>query len=160
MDKKRIFLALLLLPAVLSAQDVGLLTYGELEDRLSQKNDTTYIVNFWATWCAPCRKEIPFFDALQEKYSSRNVKVLLVSLDFRSQLESGVLPFVQGNRVQSEVLLLDEPDQASVINRVSPRWSGALPATLLVNASAGTRKFYEGSFTFEELEDFYLLTQK
>lgn len=160
MGKRIVFLLLLCTPVFLFGQGVGLVTYDELETRLVEKNDTTYIINFWATWCAPCRKEIPYFDQLQEKYSSKNVKVLLVSLDFRSQLESGVIPFVKEKGVRSEVLLLDEPDQASVINRVSPEWSGALPATLIVNSTSGRREFHEGSFNFNELEEFYLFTQK
>ncbi|QEC52978.1 AhpC/TSA family protein [Anseongella ginsenosidimutans] len=138
---------------------VGLLSYDELEARLTTKSDTTYVVNFWATWCGPCLKELPYFDRLQKKYSSKNVKVLLVSLDFRSQLEEQVIPYVEENKLQSEVLVLDEQDQSAVINRVSPEWSGALPATLVVNAAAGSRRFYEGAFTYEELEKFYLLTQ-
>lgn len=148
-------------PGISASQQgrVSLLTFRELEARISQQSDTTYLVNFWATWCAPCLKELPHFDRLQRSYSSEKVKVLLVSLDFRSQLETGVIPFVEKKDVYSEVLLLDEPDQAAIINRISPDWSGALPATLAVNAASGARRFHEGTFTYEELESFYLLTK-
>lgn len=139
---------------------VTLVRYDELEARLGRKSDTTYLVNFWATWCGPCIQELPYFDRLQETYGSEKLKVLLVSLDFKSQLEKGVIPFVKKHAVQSEVLLLNEPDQASVINRVSSDWSGALPATLVVNGATGKRAFHEGTFTYDELEEFYLLTQK
>src|SRR5690606_6034887 len=81
-------------PGISASQQtrVSLLTFRELEARISQQSDTTYLVNFWATWCAPCLKELPHFDRLQRSYSSEKVKVLLVSLDFRSQLETGVIP--------------------------------------------------------------------
>lgn len=163
MRKVGLFLLLFASCGALRAQQavdgVGLLNYDQLEARLGQKSDTTYIVNFWATWCAPCLKELPYFDRLQEKYAEEKVKVLLVSLDFRSQLEKGVTPYVRKHQVLSEVLLLNEPDQAAVIGRVASDWSGALPATLAVNAASGARRFHEGTFTFEELEEFYLLTQ-
>src|SRR3546814_4479953 len=85
--------AICLLPFFLRAQgkavSIKLVSFEHLQQRLQQGTDTTFVVNFWATWCGPCLEEIPYFDRLQEKYSSKKVKVLLVSLDFRSQLKTG-----------------------------------------------------------------------
>jgi thiol-disulfide isomerase/thioredoxin len=125
--------------------------FDEIEREYLLKNDgITYILNFWATWCKPCVKELPAFEKLNSEYKDKNVKVVLVSLDFPEKLVSGVIPFVEKYGLKSQVILLDDDDANGWIPRVSKEWSGAIPATLIVKN--GTVKFYERSFTFEELE--------
>src|SRR5690606_17137090 len=115
-----------------------------------QKNDSIYVVNFWATWCKPCVRELPAFEKIASEYSNKKVKILLVSLDFPDKIEDQVIPFIKKNNIQSEVVLLDDADANSWIPKISPQWSGAIPATVIYKND--TRKFYEQSFTFEELE--------
>lgn len=141
------------------AQQVKPIKFSQLQNRYSSVNDTTYIINFWATWCAPCIKELPNFVQLQEQYRTDKLKVILVSMDFKSKLESSVQPFVKRNKIPLEVLLLDEKDQGAVIDEVDKSWSGALPGTLIINAKNDYRKFYERDFNFDELKDAYLLTK-
>jgi thiol-disulfide isomerase/thioredoxin len=125
--------------------------FDEIErEYLLKDDDITYILNFWATWCKPCVKELPAFEKLNSEYKGKNVKVVLVSLDFPEKLVSGVIPFVEKYGLKSQVILLDDNDANGWIPRVSKEWSGAIPATLIVKN--GTIKFYERSFTFEELE--------
>ena len=124
--------------------------YSKLEYFLNRKNDTTYVVNFWATWCVPCVQELPYFEQLGEKYKSDKVKVLLVSLDMHKMIESKLIPFIKEKELKSEVVLLRDPDSNSWIPKVDSTWSGAIPATIIYNKSK--RKFYERSFTYEELE--------
>lgn len=127
------------------------LNFEELERKYFQKKtDSIYIINFWATWCKPCIKELPAFEKIASDYSDEKVKVLLVSLDFPDKLDGQVIPFIKKNNIQSEVVLLDDPDANSWIPKVSPQWSGAIPATVIYKMD--NRKFYEQSFTFEELE--------
>lgn len=117
---------------------------------LLHKNDTIiYIVNFWATWCKPCIKELPYFESIGEEYANQNVKVLLVSLDFPEKLDSHVIPFIEKHELKSQVILLDDVDSNTWIPKVAESWSGAIPATLIY--SQKERKFYEGSFTYDEL---------
>jgi thiol-disulfide isomerase/thioredoxin len=126
------------------------LDFSELNNFLTKENDTTYVVNFWATWCRPCIRELPAFEKLTIDYSDKKLKVLLVSLDFPEKIDSQVVPFLEKHNIQSQVLLLDDGDANSWIPRVSEKWSGAIPATLIYNKN--TRLFYERSFTFEELQ--------
>lgn len=144
-------LALLLVLFSLSAysQDVKVLTFNQLSPLLNKESDTTWVVNFWATWCLPCVKELPHFQKLHDDYSSKKLKVLLVSLDFEKHLETRLLPFIQKNNITPEVILLNAPDANAWIDKVDTSWSGALPATLIFNRQV--RKFYEQSFTYEEL---------
>ncbi len=124
--------------------------FEELSTLLTKDNDTAYVVNFWATWCRPCIKELPAFEKLNADYSENKVKVLLVTLDFPDKIEKQVIPFMDKNNIQSEVVLLDDPDSNSWIPKISKDWSGAIPATIIYKGKA--REFYERSFTFEELE--------
>ncbi|MCT8340794.1 TlpA family protein disulfide reductase [Flavobacteriaceae bacterium TK19130] len=123
---------------------------GLSERYFEASNDTLYVMNFWATWCKPCVKELPAFEQLRENYSDKKVKVVLASLDFPDKVESQVIPFIKNKNLQSEVVLLDDPDGNTWIPKVSSDWSGAIPATIFLQN--GERKFFEQSFTYESLE--------
>lgn len=125
-------------------------TFSALEHFLKKDNDTTYVVNFWATWCVPCVEELPNFEKLNATYKDRKVKVLLVSIDFPKMAESKLLPFIKEKNLQSDVVLLNDPDANSWINKVDSTWSGAIPATVIYKKDK--RQFYEKSFTYDELE--------
>jgi len=130
---------------------VKTLNYNELKPYLEKNDDTTYIVNFWATWCAPCVKELPYFEKIKQEYASKNVEVLLVSLDFPKQVEKKLIPFINKKQLQSEVVLLNDIDENVWIKAIDSTWSGALPATLIYNKN--NRKFYEQSFDYTMLEN-------
>jgi thiol-disulfide isomerase/thioredoxin len=119
-------------------------TFDQLERRFRSGGDTVYVVNFWATWCKPCVAELPYLEAYQSANEGKKVKVLLVSVDFERHVDTKLIPFVEKNAIQCEVVHLDAPKANDWIDRVSPEWSGAIPATI---ARKGTREyFHEGSF--------------
>ncbi len=124
-------------------------TFDGLEPLLQISNDTTYVINFWATWCAPCMKELPGFSRLVEEYKGQKIRVVLVCLDLKSRVDSELLPFLKKNKILPMVVLLDDPDFNSWIDRVSPDWSGSIPATLIFKGNK--RGFYEKSFEYAEL---------
>ncbi len=128
---------------------VQILDFENFEPLLNKSNDTVYVINFWATWCVPCVKELPDFEQLNATYADKNFKMILVSLDFKSALESRVIPFVAEKNIKAEVLLLHAPDANAWINKVNPSWSGAIPATVIYKNDF--RLFHEGSYTYQEL---------
>ena len=146
------FLIFLLFSSLLSAQTVPSLSYAELKPLLEQKGNKIYVVNFWATWCAPCIKELPYFEVLNQR---EDVQVLLVSLDFPKHKESRLLPFIKKNKLQAKVVLLDDADENYWINDIHPNWSGAIPATLIYTKKQ--RGFYEQSFTASKLDKIFKL---
>lgn len=118
---------------------------------LERSNDTTYVVNFWATWCAPCVKEIPHLEKVAEDFSGSKLKVILINLDFPNHYETRLLPFVEEKQIKSKIIMLDDPDANRWINLVDPTWTGSIPATVIFNKNK--RKFYEKEFSYEELKN-------
>ncbi|MBL4655761.1 MAG: redoxin domain-containing protein [Bacteroidia bacterium] len=142
------------IPRPISQEKIEVVSFKDFEEIvLYNNNDTVYVINFWATWCKPCIAELPYFEELREKYSTQKLKVFLTSLDFPSKIQSQLIPFIKNREINSEVLLLDEADANAWIDKVSPKWSGAIPATLIYNTKNNFRQFYEKSFTFEELNE-------
>lgn len=134
------------------AQEVDSL-YTDLEGNLVSLNDfrgKKILLNFWATWCAPCVKELPFYEKLQEVYAVENVEVILVSLDFPKQFDSKLKPFIKDKNIKSRVIALNDMDSNRWIPLVSEAWTGAIPATLIYNKDK--KQFYEKSFEYKELE--------
>lgn len=148
--KIRLFILLLFTSIFAFGQEIKVVDFNQLQPRLTVENDTTYVVNFWATWCLPCVKEMPAFQQLHYDYANEKVKVLLVSLDFVKQIDSRLIPFIEKHNLTPEVIVLNDPDANSWIDKVSPEWSGALPATLIFNKNF--RKFYDQGFDFESLK--------
>ncbi len=134
-----------------TAQSIRIIRFEALQKLYEQPTDTVYIVNFWATWCRPCVAELPNFELLSRNNQHKKVKVLLVSMDFAKDLPSKVQPFVKKKQLKSTVLLLNESDANRFIDRVEPSWSGALPATLILNNARQKRKFFEKEMSYELL---------
>ncbi|REH54842.1 AhpC/TSA family protein [Tenacibaculum gallaicum] len=127
------------------------LNYEELKPFLHKNNDKTYVVNFWATWCMPCVKELPAFEKLYQKYKNKDVEVVLVSLDFSKQIETNLIPFIQKKKLQSKILHFEDSNEQFWIPDIAKNWSGAIPATLIYNSNK--RKFYERTFSYKELQN-------
>ena len=146
---KKTALALCILVSLhLSAQDVEVVKFSELQKKILYAEAPLTVFNFWATWCSPCIKELPHFDALEA--GNKDIKVYLVSIDFQGELEK-VKSFVTKRSLQSDILFLDEKDPDSYMGKVSNDWTGAIPATLFVT-DLGKTYFHEKAFTKEELE--------
>ncbi len=147
-----IFIFLIFISVNSFAQQASVIKITDLEKRILNPSDTTYIVNFWATWCAPCIKELPDFENINRDYKYKKIKVLLVSLDFKEDLKTKLLPFMLNKNIASEVLLLDEVNGNYFIPKVADQWTGAIPATLIVNNKNNVKHFFEKKVTYELLK--------
>ncbi|WP_242085431.1 TlpA disulfide reductase family protein [Aestuariivivens sediminis] len=134
-----------------SSIELEVYNFSEFEKFLTKRDDTIYVINFWATWCAPCVKELPHFEKLNNEYGNKNVKVILVSLDFPHLYESKLKPFIVSHKIKSKVVALDDPNMNSWIPKVDSKWSGSIPATVIYKNN--TKKFFEQSFTYDTLEN-------
>jgi thiol-disulfide isomerase/thioredoxin len=135
-------------PAV--SQQVEIIKFPELRDLINSQEPDVHVINFWATWCGPCVKELPQFEALHQK-NKPGLKVTLISLDFADRVDR-VARFLHRKKMTANTLLLDEIDGNTWIDKVEPAWSGAIPATLILDHRTGKRKFIEKELKDGELE--------
>ncbi|MGI9543321.1 MAG: TlpA disulfide reductase family protein [Cyclobacteriaceae bacterium] len=147
-----LFLAIVLLIGSASPdpQRLEIVKFDALQSLITRDSDQIEVINFWATWCKPCIKELPYFQELHEEMTEINVT--LISLDFAEQFQDRVVPFAKKRGLTPDILLLDEIDYNSWINKVDPNWSGAIPATLVINHKTGKRKFVESGMEKNEIE--------
>ncbi|MBN1416949.1 MAG: TlpA family protein disulfide reductase [Bacteroidales bacterium] len=132
------------------ARKISVYDFNSFEPLLHTNSDSVFILNFWASWCLPCREELPDFERLHKAYQSKKVKVLLVSLDIPGQVEKQLIPFLEKNDITADILLLDDPDFDKWINKIDSTWGGGIPATLIY--SKDQRIFLNRKTTYEELE--------
>lgn len=121
----------------------------DFQARVLQNNDTIYVVNFWATWCKPCVTELPYFENQHTEFKSSPVKIILVSLDFKKDLNR-MSEFAIKKDLKNEIALLSAGNPDSWIDKISPQWSGAIPATVYFK-NKQLIHFFEGEYSNEQL---------
>lgn len=132
------------------AQDITVMNYKQLEQRLNTDSDTVYLVNYWATWCRPCVEELPDFLKLDDELKGEKFKLILVSLDFSNQIEKRIKPFIKNKSITAEVIVLDDPDANTWISKVNEAWDGAIPVSQVIFKDE--KEFYGSSLTYQELQ--------
>lgn len=143
---------LVLCTAPAYSQAISAVSAVQLNERLNAGTDTIYVVNYWATWCIPCVKELPALEKIQEQYKDKPVKVLLVSFDFKEQYPEQLEKWVQQKQLKSEVVWMNESVPDEFIPRLNNDWSGSLPATTILYKRKAYRYFTEASVTYKELD--------
>jgi thiol-disulfide isomerase/thioredoxin len=147
-----IFVALYSLSSPSSeGQKIEYIKISGLEKILNNPDNKLFVVNFWATWCGPCVTEIPSFEKAAKDFKPDKVRFILVSLDFPSQIEQQLIPFLKKNKITIDVAVMTDLDYNMWIDKVDPKWQGDIPATLFFNNSRKTRYFHSGELTFSEL---------
>lgn len=143
MKKICAFLCLILAFSAAQAQQIPAYKADDVIAR-TKNDDTLYIVNFWATWCAPCVKELPEFNELRDMYAGKPVKILMVSLDFADAYPKKLASFIKKKKLMPEVVWLDETNANIFIPKIAEEWQGSIPATLIIYRKKNYRNFFEG----------------
>jgi thiol-disulfide isomerase/thioredoxin len=136
----------------MNAQTIPKWKMSVLEDYI-KKSETPVIINFWATYCIPCIKEIPYFQEMVKKYEEKGVKLLLVSLDFEESYPEHILKFSGKMKFTAPIVWLDEFDADYFCPKIDSKWSGVMPATLFVNNKTGYRIFFEEQLPETKFEE-------
>lgn len=138
------FLTFFLLPSKADSQDVEYIKIPELEKILNNKENKIHVINFWATWCGPCVREFPLFEKVSKDYKDDKVKFLMISLDFPSQVEKQLIPFLKKNNSTLDVAVMMDVDYNAWIDKVDGTWQGDIPVTLVFNNAKKQRNFHKG----------------
>lgn len=133
------------------SQQVRRIGVDELKKALHHP-DTALVVNLWATWCAPCVREMPWFEKQAQLLKNKPVKFVFLSLDMEDAYPKKIRRFITQQRIRSTVWWLNESNANKYAALIDPRWEGSIPATLFLNSKKNFRKFVEGEITEKELQ--------
>lgn len=143
-------LVLLLVPFFMTqTATVQVVKWQTLEKEMTSEKGKIKVVNFWMSGCKSCVEELPHFEQLHRSFGNQ-VEVILVSLDKESAEETKVKPILEKSRITAKVLLLDDADSDTWINKIDPSWSGAIPATVVIDQN-NNRRLYQNKLTYSEL---------
>ena len=106
------------------------------------------IVNFWATWCGPCIREIPY---LEEQVKGTAVRLILVNIDFPDAQLKRVRNFVSLKGYSSQVIYLNEEYPEVFLPVIEKQWTGAIPASIFVNNASQYYRFFNTQLTQQQL---------
>ena len=124
-----------------------------LKNLLTQQRQHPLLVNFWATFCDPCRDEFPELVKIDQDYRPQTLEFVTVSLDDMSEISSGVPKFLESMKATMPAYLLNVTDPEPAINLVDPRWQGDLPATFLYNEKGEVVFKHFGRVNIPELRE-------
>jgi thiol-disulfide isomerase/thioredoxin len=119
---------------------------------LIEKSDSILVINFWATFCVPCIEEIPDLIKYTNLHKKDKIKLYLVSLDLPEYYPNKIKKFVATKKFNANIAWLNETNADYFCPIISEEWSGAIPATLIVNKKNGYRQFYEKKLSASEIK--------
>ncbi|WP_019376912.1 peroxiredoxin family protein [Virgibacillus halodenitrificans] len=125
-----------------TAPDFELVSTNEEKVKLSDYRGKKVMLNFWATWCPPCREEIP---AMQNFYDEKEIVILAVNLTQTEAKKQDVENFMEKHRVTFPVLL-DEASDVSNKYRIQP-----IPTTYMIDSQGKIRFKAYGAMTYEQM---------
>jgi thiol-disulfide isomerase/thioredoxin len=135
-------------PTVVSSIDTE-----ALKGLLTQPRQKPLLVNFWATFCDPCRDEFPDLVKINQDYGSQSLAFITVSLDDISEIKGEVPKFLDAMKATMPAYLLNVNDPEPAINLVDRRWRGDLPATYLYNEKGEIVYRHIGRVNITELRE-------
>lgn len=115
-------------------------------------SDHPLIINLWATFCAPCNKEIPYFQTTVAQYAGQRVELVLVSLDLPDYFPARITAFAQSHEYTARILWLDETNADYFCPKVDARWTGGIPSSLFINNKTHYRRFFDRQLTEPQVD--------
>jgi len=119
--------------------------------QLLKANGKPLLVNFWATWCVPCREEFPDLVKIDGEFKGK-IDFFTVSLDFIEEINTGVPKFLSEMKAEMPTYLLTSADENTLISSIAKDWSGGLPFTILYNEKGEIIYLHQGKVKHETLK--------
>lgn len=146
-------LLLPLLAVVLAAADAPLVKLNETgySKLLAEQKGKVVLVDFWATWCTPCRKEMPLVAKLDAKLKAKGFKVITISSD-ELENEPAARAFLKEVGITGTTYIKAAKDDDAFIRQIDPKWGGELPALVLYDKTGRKVKMWKGETAIAEIE--------
>lgn len=125
---------------------------GDVVEAIDSYQGKIVLVNFWASWCPPCRAEMPDIVRISEQYKEQDVVVLGVNLDEPEDLSSDVVPYVAETNIRFP-LLNYAGDTGQLVKHFSDNWRGEIPTTFVYDANGNQKQEFKGMLSYDELEE-------
>lgn len=109
------------------------------------------LINFWASWCEPCKQELPALKELEGKFAASGLKVILISIDDPEEIDLAI-QFLREQNLQFP-LFFKGAQPLRFVAEIFPAWSGAVPATVLMDENLKILDAWEGDTTLQEFEE-------
>ena len=123
----------------------------EMQALLKRDGVRPLLVNYWATWCVPCREEFPDLVKIDKQYRPKDIDFIAISLDDLADLKTAVPKFLREMRAEMPNYLLNVSDPEPAIKSVDSAWDGTLPATFLYNQKGEVVYRHFGRIKADEL---------
>jgi thiol-disulfide isomerase/thioredoxin len=120
----------------------------KLEKLIKNRKGKVLLLNIWASWCPPCKKEFPDLVKLAEKYKNSKVEIVGLSVDDKDDLQTEVIPFLQKNNANFKIYIQNFKNIEELIS-FFPKWEGAIPLTVIFDKNGKEKKFIIGMRDFE-----------
>ena len=150
MKKILLLIVFIITQQCVSAQEIKKVKIAELV-KIIDSSTTPLVINFWASWCGPCVREIPWFEKNVAAFADKKIKLLLVSIDFPDDYPKTIQAFVKKNGYRSEIIWLNETNADEFCSKIDKSWDGAIPVTLMVNNKKKYRQFFGQQLPEEKL---------
>lgn len=129
---------------------VQVITPEDLREQLSEQESPVVLVNFWASWCEPCKVEFPHILEVRERFGPKGLGVMLISIDDPSEIPA-VEAFLREQKVDFPTYFKGE-QPLNFVSQIYPEWSGAVPATVLFSKDGRILEAWEGDTSLNEFE--------
>jgi thiol-disulfide isomerase/thioredoxin len=136
---------------IYSQNKIDKINLDQLKKIISKREGKPILINLWATWCEPCREEMPDLVKFAEKYKSK-VDIIGISVDYPDEIDSKILPFVKNQNITFPVYVNDVKDQEKLIDYFDKDWNGAIPATFIFDIKGKKVNKIYGKKNFEYFE--------
>lgn len=147
----RLLITLILSALALTAQPLPVINESNYASTVAAAKGKVVLVNFWATWCVPCRKEMPELVKLAAKLEAKGFVLVTISGD-EAEAEAAARKFLTANAVKPPTYIRKANDDDKFITLVDPKWNGSLPALFLYDRKGVKVKAWYGETALEAVE--------
>lgn len=118
----------------------------------SKSQDTVYVLNFWKVSEEESVKQLSSFEKLRQEFRNKKVRVISVTLDKKEDLKSSIANVVKDNKIKSEIFMAEDAESKKWIEKISPFWSGNVPATFIIYKNQ--KDYYGYGLSYGELKGY------